>query len=686
MRRKWLIPLIAASIAVSSTGIGYGAFGIGRLSAAEVEAIVYHPLNALTPEEIEKAARIVKESAYGDASLYFAEIKLEEPDKAKVWEWEYSDGSARLPRQATFTAVKQEKPYEGVVDLDNGTVVQWKAVPEGWPLYTEYGQTGDIVKKDPAAVAALEKRGITDLSKVRFSDGPLGDYGPELTPKGSRLAMSVPRPIIEGAVNSFAHPMDGLAFLVDLNAKKVVKIYDYATPPVPTDPNDYSKVIKSARTEQIKPLIITQPEGASFSVKGNKIDWQNWNFHFRLDPRVGPIVSTVTYSESGEKRKIMYEGYLGGMMVPYGDPDPAWLYKIFMDAGEYGVGMSTRPLNMGSDVPQNATLFDAAINDTAGKATVIKDAFAVFERYADPEWSHNGDARERRELVLRSIATIGNYDYVLDWVFMQNGSIKLMVGATGLAQIKAVDTETMHDATAAEDTRNGTLVDTNIVAPTHQHIFNFRLDLDIDGETNTVGEILPRAETVPNPEFARSEMVTIEKTYEKEQDAIQKFDPDKIVLVTSDSEENKLGYPTGYQIIPYAGGTHPFMEEPLFTKTDYVLKRAEFINHHIWVTPYKKDEQYSEGKYTTHNTDTGLGLWTRQNRPIADTDTVVWMTTGTTHVMRAEEFPIMPTEWVTAMIKPWNFFNETPTLDLLEPAAEPAASSDGAAADAADGE
>lgn len=38
------------------------------------------------------------------------------------------------------------------------------------------------------------------------------------------------------------------------------------------------------------------------------------------------------------------------------------------------------------------------------------------------------------------------------------------------------------------------------------------------------------------------------------------------------------------------------------------------------------------------------------------------MTTGTTHVARAEEWPIMPTEWVHTLLKPWNFFDETPTL------------------------
>ncbi|OXS53492.1 hypothetical protein B1A99_29400 [Cohnella sp. CIP 111063] len=664
--KKLVASSTVLAVALSCTSFIPGLFDTG-LSSAAIQKIVYHPLNPLTPEEIEKAASIVKASSYGSEDLYFAEIKLEEPDKLKVWEWDDRPGSPGLPRHATFNAIKGGKPYEGVVDLDNGKVISWQAVKTGWPIYTEWGQTTEIVKNDKAAVEVLAKHGFTDLDKLTFADGPLGDYGPELTPPGSRLAMSVPARAFGLDANWNAHPIDGLAFLVDLDKKKVLKIYDYGNPPVSEDPNDYSKVVKSKRTDQLKPLIISQPKGASFNVKGTMIEWQNFKFHFRLDPRVGPIVSTVSFDDNGTKRKIMYEGFIGGMMVPYGDPSPAWLYKIFMDAGEYGIGLSSRPLNEGADAPQNATYFSAAINDTEGKAKVIDKAFALFERYADAEWSHNGDARERRELVLRNIATIGNYDYILDWVFLQNGTIKIMVGATGLAQAKAVDSKTMQDPTAKEDTRNGTLVDANIVAPTHQHIFSLRLDLDVDGLANSVGEILPKAVSVADPEFARSEMITVNKTYKTEQQAIQKFDPDKIVLVSNTSgAKNRQGYSTGYQVIPYAGGTHPFAEEPLFTKTDYVLKRAEFISNHVFVTPYKKDELYSEGKYPAHNKDTGLGMWTAQNRKIENTDTVVWLTTGTTHVMRAEEFPIMPTEWVTAMIKPFNFFDETPTLDLAK--------------------
>ncbi|MFX6258717.1 hypothetical protein ABTF80_21930, partial [Acinetobacter baumannii] len=62
--------------------------------------------------------------------------------------------------------------------------------------------------------------------------------------------------------------------------------------------------------------------------------------------------------------------------------------------------------------------------------------------------------------------------------------------------------------------------------------------------------------------------------------------------------------------------------------------------------------------------DTGLGAFVKDNQSIVNQDDVVWLTTGTTHVARAEEWPIMPTEWVHVLLKPWNFFDETPTLGL----------------------
>lgn len=150
-----------------------------------------------------------------------------------------------------------------------------------------------------------------------------------------------------------------------------------------------------------------------------------------------------------------------------------------------------------------------------------------------------------------------------------------------------------------------------------------------------------------------------------EQNAAEKFDPSTIRLLTNFNKENKLGNPVSYQLIPFAGGTHPVAKGANFAKDEWLFKRLNFMDKQIWVTQYNADERYPEGKYSNRSTqDTGLGQFIRNNDNIENKDLVVWMTTGTTHVARAEEWPIMPTEWVYTLIKPWNFFDNTPTLNL----------------------
>ena len=90
------------------------------------------------------------------------------------------------------------------------------------------------------------------------------------------------------------------------------------------------------------------------------------------------------------------------------------------------------------------------------------------------------------ELVVRMAATIGNYDYLFDWIFNDAAEIEVRVGATGIDALKGVATQTMSEASAHDDTRFGTLVAPNLVAVNHDHYFNFRLDLDVDGPSNSV--------------------------------------------------------------------------------------------------------------------------------------------------------------------------------------------------------
>lgn len=62
----------------------------------------------------------------------------------------------------------------------------------------------------------------------------------------------------------------------------------------------------------------------------------------------------------------------------------------------------------------------------------------------------------------------------------------------------------------------------------------------------------------------------------------------------------------------------------------------------------------------------GLPQWVEDtsNKNIENTDVVLWHTFGLTHFPRAEDFPLMPTEGVSLIFRPNNFFLKNPGLDI----------------------
>ncbi len=641
-------------------------FQSGLDQTFQVEAAA-HPLNGLTAQEISQTFAAISQSQYAYKNMRFSEIKLQEPDKAKVWKAFLSDTPLVEDRIAEFTLLKGKQVIEGAVDLKHGKVIQWKVLDNthGMVLADDMVAVQEIVTKDKAFKKALAKRGVHDISKVVTTPLTVGYFGGKDGLDRELNVLKVVSYLDTGDGNYWAHPIENLVAVVDLDNKKIVKLEEGAIIPVPMAPNPIAA--KNDKT-QFKPLNIVEPEGKNFSITGQTIHWGPWCFHVGLDSRVGLKLSTVTYKDDGVKRKVMYEGNLGGMVVPYGDPDMGWYFKSYLDSGEYGMGTLTSSIERGIDAPDNAVLLDAVIADYTGQPRVIPNAIAIFERYAGPEFKHQemnqpNISAERRELVVRWVSTVGNYDYIFDWVFNNNGIIGINAGATGIEAVKGVKARTMHDASAKEDTRFGTLIDHNIVGTTHQHIYNFRLDLDIDGEGNSFMELDPVVTKNTRGGPRSSAMEVNERIVTTEQAAAQRFDPSTIRLISNLGKENRMGNPVSYQVIPFAGGTHPIAKGANFAADEWLFKRLSFMDKQIWVTKRDKNENFPEGKYSNRSSkDTGLGEFVANNDNIENKDLVLWMTTGTTHVARAEEWPIMPTEWVYTMLKPWNFFDSTPTL------------------------
>ena len=120
-----------------------------------------------------------------------------------------------------------------------------------------------------------------------------------------------------------------------------------------------------------------------------------------------------------------------------------------------------------------------------------------------------------------------------------------------------------------------------------------------------------------------------------------------------------VGEPVGYRFLP---GDNSF---PFASPNAWWRKRAGFVNYHVWVTPYHAEEKHAGGDYPNQSQGgDGLPRWTEQDRPIANTDIVLWYTFGHTHLPRPEDYPVMPTAYIGFTLKPTGFFTANPANDV----------------------
>src|SRR5262245_5330070 len=425
-----------------------------------------HPLDPLTADEIRAAAAIARTDARM-AKAAFASIALEEPTKADVNAW--MSGRFSLVRHARIVAMVDRSVFEAVVDLDakHMVSVNERRGVEPSVLASEF-ETSKIVLSNSQFRAGLERRGITDLSKLFCSPFMAGYYAiPEH--EGRRTAKIGCFDTRRTTTNMWGWPVERLYAMVDLRTKEVLSVTDDGVVPIaPGDHNFTEAAIGNLRPAR-RPTAMSQPQGANFTVNGHEVTWGPWRFHARVDARVGIVISVARWQDgSGPARSILYQGYLSEMFVPYMDPDYGWYSRTYFDTGEYGAGTLASPLKPGIDCPQTAAFLSTVFTNDKGEPVTVDNALCVFERSGgDPTWRHaeslNGtyEGRAGVELVVRMAAAIGNYDYFFDWRFNEAGEIEVALGATGIDSLKGVVTRTMKDATAAADTRYGTLVAPN---------------------------------------------------------------------------------------------------------------------------------------------------------------------------------------------------------------------------------
>ena len=637
-----------------------------QLSASTLIAQNSHPLNPLTWQEYWTVLETLQETGNLNADTRFSHINLETPDKEYVWNW---DESSEMQRLAYAIVHQGPETYKAVVDLQNRTLESWEQLEDIQPTWLgeEFSKLSAVAKEHPDFIEAMSKRGYDDLTLIDIYFGPPGYFGTD-EEEGRRIAhghASDP----SGYRNTWGRHIEGVTVVADMNTMEILRVVDEGVVPVSETNIDFNKASIPDVREVPGPMLVLQPDGVGFEIDGYEIEWQKWKFHVRPDHRVGMVISTVTYGEDEENRKIMYEGFLSEIFVPYMDPAFGWYPRNFIDLGEYTAGGFTKPLQRGLDAPDYAHYMDGLFMHDNGRPKHVSNLIAIFERESgDPSWRHGSDAlgpesRVKRDLVVRAAAVVGNYDYIMDWVFQQDGSIVVRAGATGIAEAKSTIQRDAMEAAESDkpDDAYGRFVDPHIVAVNHDHYFSYRLDMDIDGSNNSLQIDRLTTKMLPEDHPRRSVWVAESSIAKTESTAQLKKNLQNPAMwrVISSSRKNHVGYPTSYQLRP---GVNALTK---LSADDYPRRRAGFINNHLWVTPHNPDELFAAGDFPTlSKPGQGLPNWTRGNRSIEDTDIVLWYTMGMHHMVRAEDWPVMPVLWHSFELRPFDFFDRNPALDL----------------------
>ncbi len=625
---------------------------------------IAHPFDPLAHDELETAVRIVQGSAQFRNGMRFVSLQAQEPPKSFMAGFRPGQSFERLV-EALLIDTLSTRTIDAVVSLSKGEIVSWEiAQDKGQPMLIpdEFVEMTIICMQDERVARALEKRGLDIAERGLVCIDPLSaGHFSETEDPSRRLVRGMFLLRKESNDNIYAHPIEGLTALVDLNAQCVVEVKDTGVVPIPQTMRNYERQYIKNMREPLKPIVITQPEGVNYTVDGWAVNWQRWSFHMSFNPREGLVLHDIRYDDplTGRVRPICYRASISEMTVPYCDDSSTNGMKNAFDVGEYGLGVLANSLTLGCDCLGEIRYFDFDFVNAFGEIESVPNAICMHEEDDSIMWKHTDlrtekiENRRSTKFVVSFIATVGNYEYAFYWNFRLDGSLELEVKANGIMQTGAVQ--------PGEKPRHGTMMEDGLYAPNHQHFFCARLDMNLDGEKNRVVEVNSVADPTGPTNPGGNAFYTTTTVFETEQQAQRCHDyrSSRTWVVQNPNSLNRMGTPVGYRIEPMELGL------PYFQPESSIARRAGYLNHHLWVTPFDEKELFAAGRFPNQNPGPdGLPAWTARNRPIDNEDIVLWYVFCHHHVPRLEDWPIMPSAKLGFKLKPTNFFDFNPSLDL----------------------
>ncbi|KFY10278.1 hypothetical protein V491_07745 [Pseudogymnoascus sp. VKM F-3775] len=638
-------------------------------------AKLHHPLDQLMATEISAVRKLIRNHAR-TLQLKFNSITLREPLKKEYIAFRSTKGP-RPDRKAIAIVLETatSKVAEVIVNLTHNSVEDWREMSNVMPTLTpeDLNFTESLARNDSRVIKACLQIGITDMSKVFIDAWSLGQD--DRWGLNTRLQQGLAYYRSSNHDNQYAHPLD-FSVVVDTEKRKVLSVdirrVNGERTAVPIDEHNYRPefIGKTYKPKRIKPINVTQPQGVSFCMNENELSWCGFSMHIGFNYREGIVLSDIRVDDPYENRErtLFSRISMVEMVVPYGCPEEPHHKKHAFDVGEYGTGFMTNSLKLGCDCKGAIHYLDGIVAISTGEAAVIKNAICIHEEDNGMLYKHTDfrdgsviSARDRK-LIISQIITAANYEYGIYHIFHLDGTYQFEVKLTGM-----LSTYPLHPSEKAAP--YGTEVARRVTAHNHQHIFSLRIDSEIDGPNNTVVQCDAVAADDPvgslgnyygNAFYCEKSPLRTSKEGAAEycQETSRTWD-----IVNPNVLHPVAKEPVSYKIVSRENA--PLLAKP----GSIVWKRAGFARKTLWVTPHRDYELFPAGDYVCQSQgvpeqpdNKTVVDWAARDEPIENRDIVCYLQFGITHFPRTEDFPIMPAEKVTIMIRASNFFLKNPAL------------------------
>ncbi|PGH17181.1 hypothetical protein AJ79_01319 [Helicocarpus griseus UAMH5409] len=647
-----------------------------------------HPLEQLRATEIHCARDVIVKANPG-ILIQFRSIFLQEPPKAALTSFltaehggTLSASTPRPPRLAevqydTIKANKSHEYVESTVDLGLKKEIS-RQVYDGTkqPSFTleEFKSLNEACMKSKMFQEAVSKFKLPEGFVIEIDPWPYGglDHDDPAIRYMQGLCFGKDTRNGNPDSNHYTYPIPIIP-VMDYHKGEIIRVDKLATGGTGdglayntnsanvldhTRPSEYVPELLDVKLRtDIKPLNVLQPEGPSFQVSNdNLVEWQKWRFRVGFNPREGATIHDVHY----DGRSVLYRLSLSEMTVPYGDPRPPYHRKQAFDFGDGGAGRAANNLALGCDCLGVIKYLDGLLADASGQPSVAKNAVCIHEQDNGIGWKHTNFRTDRavvtryRELVVQFIITLANYEYIFAYKFDQAGGITLETRATGIVSVVNID--------PGKTSPWGNVVSPGVLAQNHQHIFCVRIDPAINGYNNTIfrEESLPMPMDINTNPFGNGYQVVSQPVATS-----SGFDASPTTNLTVKMSNTNVrnpisGRPVSYKFTPPA--TQLILADPRST----AAQRAQFAKHHVWVTAHKDGELFAAGKFTNQSRGErdGLADAVARNENTLDSDVVLWSVFGLTHNPRVEDWPVMPIEKIELHLRPADFFDRNPALDV----------------------